>query len=441
MPKFAAALGFALLFGLTETLACALLLGDRLEGWHYAGLALLLISASCMLALTFAQRQGREDNKHLNIFADSLASAFSREEIDEALLRQIRRLLSGRHDPAVVQLDPREDRVSIRSGTLSDPSLADRLRFERQTESLVELRDSLFVRLHGGDSPSFLFVGKSGTVRLFPVRNRLRALCALAQTAYEKQVLIDGSARELEQALRDQPQTSAALARLAFGLTERERSRLALELHDTALQDQLFWRRRLEKWIEEIPESFSPQPLVCPLKEIADGMLDVIEQIREICGDLKPDLNLRNESSGQPEGTETAERILDGLLRKFRLRADFVPTLDASSFSRELDAETWLIVYRIVQELLNNAQKHSQAGHVRLTLTSEGDRIALLYEDDGIGTSALADEAEERSDRSIRIRGGMGLNGIRERARGLNGCTRFDSGPNQGFRFELHFRP
>ncbi len=438
MPKFAAALGFALLFGLTETLACALLLGDRLEWRHYAGLALLLVSSSCMLALTFAQRQGREDNDRLKLFADSLACAASREEIDEALLRQTRRLLSGRHDPAVVQLDPFEDQISIRSGTLRDPRLADRLRFERQTESLVELRDSLFVRLHGGASPAFLVISKNGPIRLFPIRNRLRALCALAQTAYEKQVLVDGTARELEQALRDQPRTSARLARLAFGLTERERSRLALELHDTALQDQLFWRRRLEKWIEKVPESFSAECLVRPLTEIADGMLDVIEQIREICGDLKPDLNFRNESSPLPEGPETAERILGDLLRKSRLRADFVPILDASSFSRKLDAETWLILYRIVQELLNNAQKHAQARHVRLTLNSEGDRISLIYQDDGIGTSAFVEKERSGSvdgDRS----GGMGLNGIRERARGLNGCIQFDSKPNQGFRFELHF--
>lgn len=437
MPKFATALGFALLFGLTETLACALLLGDRLEGWHYAGLALLLVSASCVLALAFAQRQGREDNERLKLFADSLASAASREEIDEALLRQTRRLLSGRHDAAVVQLDPLKDQVSIRSGRLRAPRLADRLRFERQTEALVELRDSLFVRLHGGASPVFLFVGKDRPARLLPIRNRLRALCALAQTAYEKQVLIDGTARELEQVLRDQPRTSAALARLAFGLTERERSRLALELHDTALQDQLFWRRRLQKWLEETPLSSAPDSGFRSLSEVADGMLDVIEQIREICGNLKPDLNLRN--SARLQGPEIAERILGDLLSKFRLRADFVPTLDASSFARSLSSEQWLILYRIVQELLNNAQKHAQAQHVRLTLTSEGDRIALLYEDDGIGTSVFVDE--ENSGRAgCDLSYGMGLNGIRERARGLNGYTRFDSSPNQGVRFELHFQ-
>jgi len=419
----------ALILGVLEVLACALLLGDRLDMRDYGWLLLVFTSVSFLFLFRITEQQGRRENERLKKFGSLIASAVSQQEIDKALLGEVTQLVTARHDLAIVQLDPRENRVGIRSGHLRHPHIADRLLFERQTDTLVELRDSLFIRLHGGETPAFFLLGKKGSsTRLFSIHNRLRALCALAQTAYQKQFLIDGLADEMEHVLNDQPQASVRLARLVFGLTERERSRLALELHDTALQDQLYWRRHLMELLEDNEIKKSDAEFVLPLTEVTEGMLDVIDQIREICSDLKPNV----------KGAEVIPPIFGDLISKVRLRADFLLTFETSSFTACLSSEEWLMLYRIVQELLNNAQKHAQAHQVSLILESSDHRIYLSYADDGIGTLFTDEESVPLSNPN---RSGMGLNGIRERANGLGGTTHFESIPGQGFRFQLHFQP
>ncbi len=444
MPKIIITLRNAVIFGLLEVLACSLLLGDRLEMRDYGGLLLLLVLASFLLLFRITEQQGRLENERLKIFGALIASAASQQEIDDALLGEMARLISARHDLAIVQLDPHDSRVFMRSGHLHHPHIADRLLFERQTDTLVELRDSLFIRLHGGEAPAFFLISKKRRApRLFSIHNRLRALCALAQTAYQKQFLIDGLVHEMESVLNDQPQASARLARLVFGLTERERSRLALELHDTALQDQLYWRRCLMELLELEDSGINHRQmeLVQPLTEVAEGMLDVIDQIREICSDLKPNVSGWHEGNipiSETQGSEIIPYIFGDLIKKARLRADFLLSFETSSFTAQLSSEEWLILYRIVQELLNNAQKHAHATQVSLILESHNPRIHFSYIDDGIGTTLIAEHSATLSKLN---RVGLGLNGIRERAKGLNGTVHFDSIPGKGFRFDLHFQP
>lgn len=84
-------------------------------------------------------------------------------------------------------------------------------------------------------------------------------------------------------------------------------------------------------------------------------------------------------------------------------------------------------VYRIVQEALHNAEKHSAARNVRVVL--HGNRQVLTAEiaDDGAGF-----EVEDR-----RRPGGLGLLGMRERAEGLGGHLRVDSKPGAGTKITL----
>ncbi|WP_198175158.1 sensor histidine kinase [Spirosoma telluris] len=51
----------------------------------------------------------------------------------------------------------------------------------------------------------------------------------------------------------------------------------------------------------------------------------------------------------------------------------------------DLPARTNLIVYRLVQELLNNAIKHAEANDIQLSLSLQNDQLTLLYTDDGKG--------------------------------------------------------
>ena len=79
-------------------------------------------------------------------------------------------------------------------------------------------------------------------------------------------------------------------------------------------------------------------------------------------------------------------------------------------------------MYRIAQEALNNALKHAKANEIILNLTGTMSRITMEIMDNGVGFKP--EEAVEG--------GGLGLDGIIERAGLLNGELTLDSWPGRG---------
>jgi signal transduction histidine kinase len=83
-------------------------------------------------------------------------------------------------------------------------------------------------------------------------------------------------------------------------------------------------------------------------------------------------------------------------------------------------------IYRIVQESLSNAIRHSQSERVAVELTQQGDWVRILVQDWGRGFRPA--EVGE---------GCFGLEGIRERARLLGGTAQIDGLPGQGARIQV----
>jgi signal transduction histidine kinase len=89
---------------------------------------------------------------------------------------------------------------------------------------------------------------------------------------------------------------------------------------------------------------------------------------------------------------------------------------------RELSRGAALALFRIVQEALGNAAKHSKADGITVRLTRENGAVTLVVSDNGVGL----DRAR------LAIGGGLGLVMMRERATQLNGTFDFDSAPGRG---------
>ncbi len=87
------------------------------------------------------------------------------------------------------------------------------------------------------------------------------------------------------------------------------------------------------------------------------------------------------------------------------------------------DIETNL--YRIAQEALNNAAKHSRATKANVILEGRAGKLVLIIEDDGIGFPASRGMARKG-------RGGFGLVGMRERAAVISGTLEIESKPGKG---------
>jgi signal transduction histidine kinase len=83
-------------------------------------------------------------------------------------------------------------------------------------------------------------------------------------------------------------------------------------------------------------------------------------------------------------------------------------------------------IYRIVQEALTNCAKHAHAKNIRLAVNGQHDRVRLSIQDDGIGFNPR--EATAR---------GLGLVGIQERVRELEGRVSISSQPQKGTTLEV----
>jgi len=87
-----------------------------------------------------------------------------------------------------------------------------------------------------------------------------------------------------------------------------------------------------------------------------------------------------------------------------------------------LGPETETVVYRVVQEALMNVSRHAAATQVSVTVVELGDRVRILVEDDGAGFDVTARAP----------RGHLGLDGMDERARLIEGVLKVSSAPGEG---------
>lgn len=212
-------------------------------------------------------------------------------------------------------------------------------------------------------------------------------------------------------------ETPRWMLRLLFKLSEKERASLSSDLHDSVLQDLIIWYRKLESLRSS--KSFDTGT-GSELAEIEEGLLDVIHQIRITCNELRPPFLLK---MGLVES-------LKSLFAYLRMFANYEIEFHADEMAGSLDEDQILGVYRIVQELLNNATKHSRASKVIMSLTDEDSCFTFRYSDDGVGV------------RLSRLEGSfqhMGIAGIEKRVQSLEGKVDFRSAPRKGFHVTIQF--
>ncbi|HZS43580.1 MAG TPA: GAF domain-containing sensor histidine kinase [Blastocatellia bacterium] len=207
-----------------------------------------------------------------------------------------------------------------------------------------------------------------------------------------------------------------ALKELTSKLTDRvesERRRLSRELHDQAGQSLTAILIRLDLVSEMITDASIKQQL----KQIETLAEDTVEELRRISRDLRPavldDLGL--------------EEALEGLASTLSGGALSITLMVEKPFPR-LPEAIEIALYRIAQEALNNVIKHAQATVVAVRLHKDKKAVHLEIKDNGIG---LASTSSQNSSK------GIGLVGMEERARSLQGKFNIDSVPENGTRIRV----
>jgi signal transduction histidine kinase len=105
--------------------------------------------------------------------------------------------------------------------------------------------------------------------------------------------------------------------------------------------------------------------------------------------------------------------------REVSRRSEIEVTVDSESIPEDLPGEYTISIYRMVQEALNNAVRHSGAHNAKVGVDKLPACIVVRVSDDGRGF----DPTRSR---------GMGMLGMEERVRRLGGTLRVESRPGQG---------
>lgn len=212
-----------------------------------------------------------------------------------------------------------------------------------------------------------------------------------------------------EKLLAMQKEKEVAVVRSMMDGEEHERLRIARGLHDG-----------LSAMLAGVKMKFSTVKTVDELEPAIESLDKASKEVRRIAHNMMPEVLLNY-------GLEAAiKEFTESLNQDDGFQID----LQLVNIHLKLDSSSQLMIYRIVQELLNNVIKHAKAKNVLVQVSQFNNTLSLTVEDDGVGfdlEKALAKKS-------------IGLSNLQARVEFLNGTLSIDSSKEKGTStyIELH---
>ena len=191
---------------------------------------------------------------------------------------------------------------------------------------------------------------------------------------------------------------------------ERQRQRIAHDLHDQMEQHLAALKFGLEKIMTDTPDRIGLQPLLNLVQQVG-------RDVRRVALELRPatldDLGIQ----------DALMNYLGVWSEQSGIEADFHAVgLDAT----RLPVPTETALYRVVQEALTNVFKHASASRVSVILERRDDHLLAIIEDDGKGFAHDENRARTTPGR------GLGLPGMKERITAIGGSLAVETSPGEG---------
>jgi signal transduction histidine kinase len=216
--------------------------------------------------------------------------------------------------------------------------------------------------------------------------------------------------QQLQRMEQDQQKT---LLNASIRLQEEERQRIAADLHDDAGPLLATARLYLNENFVNLDKSTQLQSIY-NAKQIID---DTIQLIRNISHSLMPP-TLKN------FGLESA---VNDLFQKISGSGSMNASCRFHDYRERLKVENELIIFRVIQELVNNILKHSNASFIHLTQNTSGNKFFIRIHHDGRGLTQTDFEKLNKSNV------GLGLKNIQSRLKVLQGKIFFEKDMSQTY--------
>lgn len=196
---------------------------------------------------------------------------------------------------------------------------------------------------------------------------------------------------------------------------EEERQRIARDLHDSIGALLSATKLHITNIVAEVQKLEELEFL----RSTEEALDRANSEVRRVAHDMMPGVLMK---LGLMEGIED-------FFDRVRASSNLKITFDYKEPTERLDTKKEVMIYRIIQELVNNTIKHAEASEILLTIRDQGDQWIMNYVDDGKGFDvSKIDDATS-----------FGLSGLRSRVNFLQGSFDVDSKPGEGVRFSFEF--
>jgi PAS domain S-box-containing protein len=375
-------------------------LWKQYKGYVVAGITLILLEAALIIALVWNRARRRRSEKELAIIYDRLRMAVEAATSvgwDADYKRGKNRWFGDVQ--TMFGLSGGHHEVSV-GDFLQRVHADDRERVGAAIERAKQNRDPY--------AAEFRVIRTDGTLRWISARGKFY----YAPNGQPERML--GMATDVT----ERKVAEEALNRLSGQLInaqEEERRRIAREIHDDFQQRLAVLAIELESLYEEIGEKDA-----IALVQLRDLAL----QAHALGADLHSLSHRLHSSTLDSMGLVPA---LKGLCSEFRKHHDLEVSLVAENVPRKIPNETALCLFRIAQEAIQNARKHSRVRSAEVRVEGLEGTVHLSITDSGIGF-----------DRQEAVReGGIGIRSMEERARLVNGRLQVRSKPGSGTMVEI----
>ncbi len=216
--------------------------------------------------------------------------------------------------------------------------------------------------------------------------------------------------RAAQAALHEAETARRELARRLTTAQEKERTRIARELHDDIGQSLAILRIQMLRAGQPVSGMIGKRHPTIP--ELCDNLRLLTDKVSKLSHRL-------HSSELEYLGLETAIR---SHCREFSQQYKIAVECSCENIPKDLDGLLALSLLRIVQEALHNAAKYSQAKLIQVAVHGSPSELSLLIGDDGVGF-----DLEE-----AKLAAGLGLISMRERVHLAGGELKITSAPGEG---------
>lgn len=275
---------------------------------------------------------------------------------------------------------------------------------------------------------SYLIFARKKNDTLFSVEEKqwLHLIISYLAVSLENVFLIRKLTMKLEQLAARFPNEEVAnefvwFRKLMFELQEKERLRIAADLHNSTMPEMARLKGELAKVMQQYAVS---EEAACNMRSVILKVDDIHSHLCQSFSHLHPQLT---DGAGL---VQTLQQYID----KERASAAFelVYSAEQPAMIDRCCLETKKHIFRMVQEMIGNAKEHSQASKVGIQLIAIDQYIVLLYEDDGIGFEQKRMQEEGAGGSPFK-----GMKQIRTRVLHLNGDMKLETSAGAGVKIRI----